>query len=495
VICPRCRHLLEEPEGVSQRCPNHPDTVMVSPEALADADGDPFIGMVVAGRYAVLELLGAGSMGTVYRAHQEAMHRDVALKIVRSERLVDPQAKGRFQQEARATSLLTSVHTVTVFDFGEVEVEGDDPAMIDGSLFLAMELLDGDSLGERLKRAGRMHPEEAVKYVRHALMSLGEAHDKGVIHRDLKPDNLLLLRDAAGEEMCKVLDFGIAKLLTQDKGVDALETQAGTVFGTPRYMSPEQAQGKQLDARSDLYSLGVILYHMLLGKPPYTDGDAVVVMAHHIKTVPKRPTAADPTLELPKNLEDLLMRVLDKDPDKRPQSASEFIAELDALGPLTTTNASAQMAAVVDTRDTGRSRRVMFIGAGAAAAIGLVAAVAVTSVSSEAPTVESGSERQGARTGMADVASAVAREVEEKVEGKVEGKVQGVGDVRGEEQPEAVAPAATGSASNGVGPAAPSASGAPVPASSVPTPSPVRSPGDGGPKPSPPRPKGYEKFD
>ncbi len=357
---------------------------MVPTHAVSDADGDPFIGMVVADRYAVLELLGAGSMGTVYRAHQEAMRRDVALKIVRSERLVDPQAKGRFRQEAHATSQLTSRHTVTVFDFGEIEITGDDPAMIDGSLFLAMELLEGESLGAKLKRDKRIDPSDAVRYARHALLSLGEAHEKGVIHRDLKPDNLILLRDAAGEKMCKVLDFGIAKVLTQQEGVDALETQAGTVFGTPRYMSPEQAQGKQLDARSDLYSLGVILYHMLLGKPPYTDGDAVVVMAHHIKTVPRRPSAADPDLDLPPELEDLLMRSLDKDPEMRPQSAAAFIDELDALAPLEGTNASAQMAAVVDTRDPGRSRRVMVLGAAAAAAVGLVAAVAITQVGREA---------------------------------------------------------------------------------------------------------------
>ena len=352
---------------------------MVPRSALADAEGDPFIGMTVGGRFAVLERLGAGSMGTVYRARHDRMKRDVALKVVRSDRLVDPQAKGRFQQEAQATSLLTSPHTVTVFDFGEVEVDGDDPHFIDGSLFLAMELLDGEALGKRLKRVGRLHPREAVRFVRHALASLSEAHDKGVIHRDLKPDNLILVRSPTSEEeICKVLDFGIAKVLTQDGGIDALETQAGTVFGTPRYMSPEQAQGKALDARSDLYSLGVILYHMLLGRPPLTDNDAVVVMAHHIKTVPKRPNLADGDLGLPAELENLLMTVLDKDPDRRPQTAVEFDAALADLGPLELGNASAELTAVVQRTPVvshASRRRAMMIGG--AALVGLLAAMAV----------------------------------------------------------------------------------------------------------------------
>jgi serine/threonine-protein kinase len=334
-----------------------------------------------------------------------------------------------------------------------------------------MELLDGESLGARLKRERRVSAQDAVKFVRHALMSLGEAHDKGVIHRDLKPDNLILLRDATGEEMCKVLDFGIAKVLTHQEGVDALETQAGTVFGTPRYMSPEQAQGKQLDARSDLYSLGVILYHMLLGKPPYTDSDAVVVMAHHIKTIPKRPTAADPDLDIPQDLEALLLRVLDKDPEKRPQSASAFVAELDGLGPLTTTNASAQMAAVVDTRGPSRSRRVMVIGAATAAAVGLIAAVAVTRVTSDSTSAREGvTPTQDAKTGIATAASVIGVEVRQSV-----------------------APTSTATASAPEASASASASAAPD-ADSAP-PSSVRPIAPDRQKPKPSAPRSYEKFD
>ena len=163
-----------------------------------------------------------------------------------------------------------------------------------------MELLEGESVGTRLKRQGRMRAQDAVRVARHALFSLAEAHEKGIIHRDLKPDNLLLTRaaDPAHGEICKVLDFGIAKIKSEHGALNALETQAGTVFGTPRYMSPEQAQGKPLDERSDLYALGVVLYHMLVGKPPFVDDDAIVVMARHIKTTPVSPHQANPEAEI-----------------------------------------------------------------------------------------------------------------------------------------------------------------------------------------------------
>jgi serine/threonine-protein kinase len=299
---------------------------------LLEADGDPFLGATVAGRFVIVGRLGAGSMGTVYRARQEAMGRDVAVKILRGDRAFDALAKARFAREARAMSLLASPHTVTVFDFGEIpDPSNDELGGGDASLYLAMELLEGESLGARLKRRGRLPVEDAVRIARHALLSLAEAHDKGIIHRDLKPDNLFLARNVTpdGSEICKVLDFGIAKVKSEPSNVDALETQAGTVFGTPRYMSPEQAQGKALDARSDLYTLGVLLYQMLVGRPPFVDDDAVVVMARHIKTIPVSPAEAAPEAGIGLALSALVMRTLAKDPADRPQSAQALLAELD----------------------------------------------------------------------------------------------------------------------------------------------------------------------
>jgi serine/threonine protein kinase len=329
-ICPRCRFHEDKPALVSPiaRCPKD-GHALVAVEELTRADGDPFLGATVAARFVILGKLGAGSMGTVYRARQEPMGRDVAIKILRSDRAFDAHAKARFTREARAMSLLTSPHTVTVFDFGEIPDQGDELAPEGTSLYLAMELLVGQSLGERLKMRRRLSIEEAAWISRHALLSLTEAHDKGIVHRDLKPDNLFLTRGADQQEICKVLDFGIAKVTSDQSSIDVLETQAGTVFGTPRYMSPEQAQGKPLDARSDLYSLGVMLYHMLVGRPPFTDEDAVVVMARHIKSTPVAPVVAAPDVAIGAALSSVVMRALAKDPAERYGTARQFVEELD----------------------------------------------------------------------------------------------------------------------------------------------------------------------
>jgi eukaryotic-like serine/threonine-protein kinase len=341
MVCPRCRKKWPEAQAPAV-CPTD-GLGLVRPRDLVDIGDDPMVGRTLEGRYTILAKLGAGSMGTVYRAKQHAMGREVAIKILRGDRAVDDSAKARFMREARANSLLASPNTVTVFDFGQSS---------NGEFYLAMELLEGESLGQRLSRVGRLPAPLAVDACRQALRSLGEAHAKGIIHRDLKPDNLFFARvltssteshgggddTHAHDEIVKVLDFGIAKMLDEgdQNPMNVVETQAGTVFGTPRYMSPEQAQGKPLDARSDLYSLGVIAYQMLTGRPPFTDNDAVVVMARHIKSTPKRPNEATPEAMIPTELEDVILRTLAKEPKDRPASAEilagELLAALEAQG-------------------------------------------------------------------------------------------------------------------------------------------------------------------
>jgi eukaryotic-like serine/threonine-protein kinase len=322
-VCPRCRSAAPDGAGWEERCPVH-HLAYVESRALVESSQDPLLGTTLAGRFIILSRVGSGSMGAVYRARQAPMGRDVALKIVRRDRAYDAETKLRFEREARAVSLLKSPHTVTAFDFGEAE---------DGSWFLALEMLEGETLGERLRREKRLHWIEALRFVGEALRSLAEAHAQGIIHRDLKPDNLFLARvhDPSGDrELCKILDFGIAKWVRdEDAPVDQLETLAGTVFGTPRYMSPEQAQGGALDPRSDLYSLGVLLFQMLSGRAPFVDDDAVVVMAKHIKEPPPDLADAAPGIDIPAPVEALVRRALEKLPENRPASAEQMLNELE----------------------------------------------------------------------------------------------------------------------------------------------------------------------
>jgi len=282
---------------------------------------DPMRGRTIGGKYHIIERIGVGGMGTVYKASQAGLRRHVADKILKPELTGDPDTVARFSREATAMSLLTHANTTRVYDFGQTD---------DGLLYLVMEFLEGELVSQRVARLGPLPVMEALRTTQQILRSLAEAHTKGIVHRDLKPDNIFIARlEGHRTAVAKVLDFGIAKIVAPDHVVDQFETQAGTVFGTPRYMSPEQAQGAPLDGRSDLYSVGAMLYQMLTGRAPFTDDDAVVVMAKHIREMPEPPRLVVPDRPIPEKLELVVMRALAKEPDRRFQTANDFDAALE----------------------------------------------------------------------------------------------------------------------------------------------------------------------
>lgn len=371
-VCPLCQARYDDDV---RKCP-YDGRRPLAESVISASGGDPMLGLTIADRYTIVGRLGAGGMGTVYRAEQAPMNREVALKVLRKDLGRDPETVARFHREAHTLSQLKHPNTVTIFDFGQTE---------DGLLYLAMELLEGEMLSSRLKRVGPMDVPQAIRIACGVLRSLAEAHSRGIIHRDLKPDNIFLARVHGRpdeDEIVKVVDFGIAKIRDGERRLEPLQTQEGTVFGTPRYMSPEQAQGKSLDGRSDLYAVGVLLFHMLTGRPPFTDDDAVVVMAHHIKTVPPPVRQVAPGRPIPESLERLVQRALEKDPVHRPQSAEEFLVALERTMDEARALSAAALASPPQERPTvrpGKSptiRRVVWLGAAALALFSLALGLA-----------------------------------------------------------------------------------------------------------------------
>ena len=333
LICPRCRGHHEAPAvGATAPvfCPAD-GFALVAPAVLADADGDPFLGSTIAGRYVIVGRIGAGSMGAVYRARDTLRGQDVAVKVFRGDGGRGARALSRLEREARVLSMLRSPHTVQVLDVGEV-VQGSDDVMLAPTVsrFLVMEMLVGEPLGARLRREGRLSIAEATRLAMETLTSLAEAHEKGIVHRDLKPDNVFIARLEGGAEAGKLLDFGLADLgpALTDRADAALVTRRDPV-GTPRYMSPEQALGEPVSARSDLYAVGALLYQMLVGRPPFVERDAAQVMAKHVHEAPVPPCEAAPEAGIPRVLSDLVVRALCKRPEDRPASARAFLLAIE----------------------------------------------------------------------------------------------------------------------------------------------------------------------
>jgi serine/threonine protein kinase/tetratricopeptide (TPR) repeat protein len=275
------------------------------------------IGQTVSGRYVIEEKIGSGGMGVVYRARQLLVDRSVALKILPRDLADDTAAAKRFTNEAKAISQLRHPNIVTLYDFGLTE---------DGRPFIAMEFVAGRTLTEVIK-AGPLDPRAATDIVRQVAHALQAAHDMGIIHRDIKADNVMIEHRTIGSDQVRVLDFGIARQVDSDQRL----TQTGIVFATPQYCSPEQALGQTLDNRSDLYSVGVLFFEMLAGRLPFTDKVGSLLLHKHINEVAPRLSDAAPGRSFAPGLERVVAALLEKDPARRPPSCRVLLELLDAV--------------------------------------------------------------------------------------------------------------------------------------------------------------------
>jgi eukaryotic-like serine/threonine-protein kinase len=284
------------------------------------SDGiDPLIGRVIDGRYRVLAKLGQGGMGSVYRVEHLAMGKQAAMKLLHPALTQDVEIGRRFRREAEAVSRLSHPNTVAVFDFGDSK----------GFMYLVMELIKGEDLGAIIRRDGPMPFDRVRSILVQICDALSEAHEAGVVHRDLKPENLLVTRARDGHDVLKVLDFGLAKLRDSEELNQV--TARGSLVGTPFYMSPEQIRGEDLDARSDLYSLGAVMYRLLTGEHPFTGSTPVAVLTQHLTEELDKPSERRPDLGITPQVDKLVMKAMARDREKRWPSADDLRAAIEAI--------------------------------------------------------------------------------------------------------------------------------------------------------------------
>ncbi len=311
-ICPQCGTRFDQP---IQYCPNDGSQTYEAVENQAKPQ-DPLLGRVIDGRYRVEQQIGEGGMGVVYMAAHTVLQKRLALKVLRGDSSRDADVVQRFMQEAQAATSIGHPNIIDISDFGRLP---------DGAVYFVMEYLDGSSLSDMIKRGGSVPTAEAVHLVRQIASALEAAHQRGIVHRDLKPDNIFVIKQGQDPRFVKVLDFGVAKV----GGAASKLTKTGMVFGTPHYMSPEQAAGHSVDQRTDIYALGVIMYEMFTGKVPFDADTFMGILSKHMFEAPARPTDVQGAALGP--LEAVILRALEKNPDHRYQSMSELLADLDTI--------------------------------------------------------------------------------------------------------------------------------------------------------------------
>ncbi|HVJ19335.1 MAG TPA: serine/threonine-protein kinase, partial [Polyangiaceae bacterium] len=279
---------------------------------------DQYLNKVIADRYEIESYLGRGSMGTVYRCRHRVLDKHFAVKIIRHELAREAEAVGRFVTEAKAASAIGSKHIVEVLDFGELP---------DGAVYILMEYLHGQTLYKELEQTPRLAPARAIDIAIQIAGALGAAHHAAIVHRDLKPDNVFLTR-AAGKDFVKILDFGIAKVQRSGSKL----TQAGTVIGTPAYMSPEQAMGRETDQRTDVYALGIMLYEMVCGQVPFDAESPLAVLQMQVTETPKPISELlRPGESVPGGYAEVVTKCLAKHPADRFQSMDEVKEVLETI--------------------------------------------------------------------------------------------------------------------------------------------------------------------
>jgi hypothetical protein len=279
------------------------------------------VGTVLDGRYRILRKLGEGGMGEVYLVEHLSLHRNEALKILRPHLVGDPKFVSRFRREARATNRVQHPHIVSVYDFGQLP---------DGRFYLAMEYADGETLDHELRRIGTFPVPRALHVLHQLADAIDHAHSCGVVHRDLKPENLSLVTHRGRTDVLKVLDFGVAKIIAPEYSESMKLSREGEMYGTARYMAPEQFGGNTSDPRIDIYAFGCIAFELIVGEPPFRGHTAALLHAH----LSERPVAAsqrNPTAEVPPELDALILRCLEKKADKRFQTGHELAIALERV--------------------------------------------------------------------------------------------------------------------------------------------------------------------
>ena len=310
-FCPTCNGRFQE----GTFCPK--DGTQLLPDG---EQPESLVGQVIAGRYRLTKLLGQGGMGEVYAAEHVHITKRVAVKVLHPEISHNPEALARFKQEAQSASSIGHDNIVLIDDFGQMD---------DGRFYLCMEFLGGSSLAEEMAAAGGMDPIRSLKLMVQVCDGLAAAHKKGIIHRDMKPENVFITKRSDGTELVKILDFGIAKVSGTDENQGL--TKTGTVFGTPHYMSPEQALGQKLDHRADIYSMGVMLFEIFTGQVPFKAESFMGILSQHITKPPPAPSTMTPGRTIPKPIEDIILKAMAKEPDQRHGTMLELRNELEQV--------------------------------------------------------------------------------------------------------------------------------------------------------------------